>query len=83
MRLWTVGETACIHVRNQTLAQGCVATWRNVMTKLLEFTISLVICILLSFLLLAEGFSLGAVTLQLMIIIAVIGDVALFWLFRE
>ena len=49
----------------------------------LEFIISLLILVSLSFTLLAGGFSLEAITLQLLIIISVIGDVCLFCLFRE
>ena len=49
----------------------------------LEFIISLLILVSLSFTLLAFGYSLEALALQLMIIVAVIGDVCLFCLYRE
>jgi hypothetical protein len=49
----------------------------------IEFIISLLILVSLSFTLLAFGYSLEAVTLQLLIIISIIGDVALFCLHRD
>lgn len=49
----------------------------------LEFIISLLILVSLSFVLLACGFSLEAVTLQLLIIVSIVGDIALFWLHRD
>lgn len=49
----------------------------------LEFVVSLLVLIVLSFTLLAGGFSLEALTLQMLIIVSVIGDIALFCLFRE
>lgn len=49
----------------------------------IEFVVSLLLLVSLSFVLLVYGFSLEAVTLQLLIIIAVIGDICLFCLFRE
>jgi uncharacterized Tic20 family protein len=49
----------------------------------LEFVVSLLVLIVLSFTLLAGGYSIEALALQLMIIVAVIGDICLFCLFRE
>lgn len=49
----------------------------------LEFIISLLILVSLSFTLLAFGYSLEAVTLQLLIIVSIVGDIALFWLHRD
>lgn len=49
----------------------------------IEFVVSLLLLVSLSFVLLAYGFSLEAITLQLLIIIAIIGDICLFCLFRE
>lgn len=48
-----------------------------------EFVVSLLLLVSLSFVLHAYGFSLEALTLQLLIIVSVIGDIALFCLFRE
>lgn len=49
----------------------------------IEFIVSLLILVSLSFTLLAGGYSIEALALQLMIIVAVIGDICLFCLFRE
>lgn len=49
----------------------------------IEFVVSLLLLVVLSFTLLAFGFSVEALALQLMIIVAVIGDVCLFCLYRE
>jgi uncharacterized Tic20 family protein len=49
----------------------------------LEFVISLLILVSLSFTLLAFGFSIEALTLQLLIIVSIVGDVALYCLHRD
>lgn len=48
-----------------------------------EFVVSLLILVSLSFTLLAFGFSLEAHTLQLLIIVSIVGDVALYCLHRD
>jgi ABC-type uncharacterized transport system fused permease/ATPase subunit len=49
----------------------------------IEFIVSLLILVTLSFTLLAFGFSIEALMLQLLIIVSIIGDVSLYCLHRN